>query len=651
MSRELRSGRNYDASKAPDAPERCTKKHKASAETERNESKKANKSKGEQAIVPMRRGRLTFGTVPGDASGPGECAVVGTGKQRDIALARNDGVKLSPAAYVALTHRAPPIRRVLSWPLPMLETHMIAEAPADREATSQQSVEDAKCVPVELVAAPGSAKCAPAAIEVPTTPTTTTDSLGAESGNDVYVTARASHVRDKSMAPDENGCRKMNDHVSETPTASSKRKRTRHKSKGKAKAKEPNVSTGTESTGNQEGLTWDEEVRRTTGEDPYTELYGDLPDISEWRDIETDRESIQVNALIYEVNENYVFDNDEYAAILRNLRTQEETESSHSQTRGGGPSRSHHAHHVKIEGVDDESEGTIASRTESYVGKGKGKSKPKKKSKKHKRPSLGIALDDLKGPRDRLTKPRETANTSFSYHGAGYLEGIVASTPVNADRSRGRSKSKRARTPPRDRRLHTPPSPSVSADSEDDNGSPMHRSSSGGSSDSSESSDSEYTASSESRTISSGRSAGCGHGREDYRRLKKMFKKLKKQNKRLEKKQVTQARSGYKAQTPKTYKGNADIDKYDIFMFGYGLFVDDTKLSDSKAVLTVSRFLEDKAAAWYMLNVAPAPADYTLEAVYIGLYNYCFPPNFKGGMRKLYNEKKQGDSGVQDYFA
>ncbi|KAG8755744.1 hypothetical protein FRC11_005832 [Ceratobasidium sp. 423] len=304
--------------------------------------------------------------MAGDSNGPGECAVVvGTGKQCGITLTRDDGVMLSPSAYLALTHWAPPIWRVLSWPLPTVETCAIADAPADGEATSQQSVKAAECVPVKLVAAPRSAKRVPAAIEAPTMPTATTDSQGAESDNDIYVTTRTSHVCDESIALDKNGEPVLaqyivNDHVSEMPMASSKRKRTRHKSKGKRKAKELDVSNSTESksTANHEGLTWDEEVCHANGEDTLTELYEDLPDVSGWvnpnwswsdyiptgtkHSTEMDRESVEVNAVIYKVDENYMFDDEEYAAVLRDLHEQDRSaESTHSQTSGAGPSHSH----------------------------------------------------------------------------------------------------------------------------------------------------------------------------------------------------------------------------------------------------------------------------------------------------------------------
>ncbi|EUC57545.1 retroviral aspartyl protease, partial [Rhizoctonia solani AG-3 Rhs1AP] len=65
----------------------------------------------------------------------------------------------------------------------------------------------------------------------------------------------------------------------------------------------------------------------------------------------------------------------------------------------------------------------------------------------------------------------------------------------------------------------------------------------------------------------------------------------------------------------------------------------------------MSRFLEEKAAAYFMLNVAPRPEEFTMQSVFVGLYEYCFPPDFKDEMRRKYNQKRQGESSVQDYFA
>ncbi|KEP45450.1 hypothetical protein V565_272390 [Rhizoctonia solani 123E] len=677
MSRKLRSGRNYDASKVPDAPKRQARKRKAPKETTPEEPPQAVENSGEQAIVP-RQVQLTFGTTGAVASDPvKDVVIVGIGKRRGITLGDSAGVKLSPAAYMALTKRAPPVRRVMSWPLPTTETRTRADAPAEGEVTAQSSVKAADRAPGAQDNAPGNAECAPAAPRAPNTPR----AIEPDSEHEVFVTTRTSRVLDESMALDESGnpllAQYIVDDTSDSPTVSSVRKKRRHrKSKGKPKTVEleASISTESKSTGNHEGLTWDEEVRRATGNDAYAELYGDLPDVSEWANpdwsrsdylspsipgsykfnSETDRDSVQVNALIYEVDGDYVFDDDEYATVIRNLRESERSETPHSQTRGAEPSQSRRSHRVTVEEVDDESDKTTTSRTRSYVGKGKGKSKPKKKSKKRKRASLGMALEDLEGQRERPTRPREIAEPSISYRGGGYFENFVGSTPRFEGRaarnaqvtpSEEETRPRREATPPRDKPMRrggpsTLPEPS---DSSDD----THTSSSESDSNDSDSSDSSDTSSVEARTNSSRRSVD----RRAEQRLERMINKLKKQKKKLERKVTTQARSGYKAQAPKPYKGEADIDKYDVFIFNYKLFVGDTKLSDSKAVLTMSRFLEEKAAAYFMLNVAPRPEEFTMQSVFVGLYEYCFPPDFKDEMRRKYNQKRQGESSVQDYFA
>ncbi|EUC65634.1 hypothetical protein RSOL_449010, partial [Rhizoctonia solani AG-3 Rhs1AP] len=558
-------------------------------------------------------------------------------------------------------HRAPPIARVMSWSLPTPETRTRADAPTEGEVTAQSSVKAADRAPGAQDNAPGNAECAPAAPRAPNTPR----AIEPDSEHEVFVTARTSRVLDESMALDESGnpllAQYIVDNTSDSPTVSSARKKRRQrKSKGKSKAVKPDMSISIESksAANNEELTWDEEVRRATRGKPYDDIYGDLPDVSEWvnpdwsrsdypsppvrtsneHGAETDHESIQVNALIYELDDNYVFDDDEYASVLRNLREQDhsETQSSYSQTRGAGSSHKHRKHRVTLEEVDDESNATATSRTRSHRSKGKGKekSKPRRKGKKRRRPSLGVAPEELEGPRERLTQHRETIDNSVNYRGGGYFEQVVGATPVREGNERkamgrgseSRSSSRRDPTPPGRApmplcRPITPPEPSEPSDGGSNYDGTTHTGSSDGSSESAESSEGDGTSLAETRTNTSRRSVN--HRAEN--RLRKMARKVKK----LEKKLATQAWSGYKAQTPKPYKGEADIDKYDVFIFNYKLFVDDTKLSNSKAVLTMSRFLEDKAATYFMLNVAPRPEQHTMQSVFVGLYEYCFPPDFK----------------------
>ncbi|KAF8596072.1 hypothetical protein BDV93DRAFT_455596, partial [Ceratobasidium sp. AG-I] len=126
---------------------------------------------------------------------------------------------------------------------------------------------------------------------------------------------------------------------------------------------------------------------------------------------------------------------------------------------------------------------------------------------------------------------------------------------------------------------------------------------------------------------------------------------MKANQKRLEKKITAQARSGYKAQAPKSYNGKANFDKFEHFIFTFDNWCLDTKLSGRMRVRNVSRFLDDKASVWYMSNIAPNINSYDMTRVYQGLFNYCFPLDFKESLCRKYMQKRQNDQSVQDYFA
>ncbi|GAB1527707.1 hypothetical protein RhiTH_010895 [Rhizoctonia solani] len=450
MSRQLRSGRSYNALKEPQVPKRKTRQRKAAgAKADANEQALETNSK--QLIVPRERERLTFGTAPGERNPRESIHIVGTGRRQGVALVRNNAVKLSPSAYAALTNRAPPIRRVLSWPTPAIKTRMIADAPKEGEAAVPRNAEAAVRVPGEQELIPGGTNRAPAAIRAPETPLTTMRRKDTPSDDNVYVTARTSQVCDESIVLNSEGEPLLaqyvvNDDTSKTPSVSSEqRKRRRRKSKGNMKDPIGSPSNESKSTANYEGLTWDEEVRRVNGKDPGGPNTS-LPDISGWvnpnwsrldyihksneQSAGTNGESVQVNALIFEVDENYVYNNNKYVEVLRNLRNQDQSESTHSQSQGAGPLQACPTHRVTVEEIDKETEATETSWTRLYVGKGKGKKKPRERSRKRKRPSLGMALNDLEGLRGERGRPTDSREPSVTYQGGGYLEGLISPSPA-----------------------------------------------------------------------------------------------------------------------------------------------------------------------------------------------------------------------------
>ncbi|KAG8693769.1 hypothetical protein FRC08_008909 [Ceratobasidium sp. 394] len=307
--------------------------------------------------------------------------------------------------------------------------------------------------------------------------------------------------------------------------------------------------------------------------------------------------------------------------------------------------------------------------------------KKKKKTKRTDAPELGIDLDNLKRPgkeaADRSARRRSSGRhdqsreeqTPPGFRSGGYLE-LAHGDNVRRDRrpsavrsQRRESEARPSRAPEqndpdrsgrsesvrsirnsvggseragRGRRNEHPADPEPSDDPDDAtyrNNSDSERSSSSDSSD--ESDDSDSSSSDE----------------DEARKLRKRLKRMRSKQKKLEKKLVAQARSGYKAQAPKSYNGEPDFDKFELFVFNYDNWCLDTKLSTRKCVRNVSRFLEGKPSIWYMSNVAPNINTYDMKRIYQGIFDYCFPPDFKENLRRKYMRKQQGDQSVQDYFA
>ncbi|KAG8730284.1 hypothetical protein FRC10_002926 [Ceratobasidium sp. 414] len=121
--------------------------------------------------------------------------------------------------------------------------------------------------------------------------------------------------------------------------------------------------------------------------------------------VASETESVVVNAIVYEVADDYVFSDSEYADILRNLQEDNSDQLAPSQTSGAGPSKRQANPWVTVEDVDDVDEPSVwsvQSASESSATpagkKKKKKGKKKKTSKCTKVPELGVELDNLKHP-------------------------------------------------------------------------------------------------------------------------------------------------------------------------------------------------------------------------------------------------------------
>ncbi|KAF8694387.1 hypothetical protein RHS03_08195, partial [Rhizoctonia solani] len=672
LNRVMRSGRTYDPGQAPAAPKRRIRKTKAIEESE------VEAEKGEQVVNKERR-LITFGSVPADDLNEEALVLQGAGRRKGVAWVKAGGVKVSPAVYRALTNRTPPIKPKASTNTREADTHPTmearkgadackeADAPESEREDSPKDTQEATHTALGGSASPDAAQSEPCALKSPKTPTGRDTGSGLEfdqSGATIFVTARTSRVlEDRSEDEESAGLEPQYIVLNESPSNNRAIERSHVR----------------QETGEIRRVSWFDEMRKA---DVAPETGRDLPELdiewyrdhwsrsdylsvpeteqtSEYRNA-SEGENVRVSAIICEVNDDYVLDDEEYEATVLKLQALERArmfaESQvPSQTSGAGPSGSRRSPRVTVEEIVDEDAPRYvvisSDEEESDVldvsRKGKGK-EPTRKNRP--RRSLGVAIDEIEPVKadineserrqsSRITSVHRSEYVPDGFRSGGYIESRYGKvTSGRGDRSDTRTiKNESEIESPRIR------SPQVNETRAHRTGR-NHRTTPPDDSDGSNGSDSEASSSDTETEIAN----------VDNDEIRKLLKRLIDENKKLKKKTNKQARSGYKAQAPKIYKGEEpNLEEYEQFVFDYDNWVYETGISRETAVRNVSRFLSGKAARWYMAKIAPnlGKVRYEVEDVYKLMYEYCFPPDFKETLRKRYESIRQGARCVQDFFA
>ncbi|KIJ48105.1 hypothetical protein M422DRAFT_248285 [Sphaerobolus stellatus SS14] len=114
----------------------------------------------------------------------------------------------------------------------------------------------------------------------------------------------------------------------------------------------------------------------------------------------------------------------------------------------------------------------------------------------------------------------------------------------------------------------------------------------------------------------------------DKQRRRHKEKRRKKSAKKLRK-----MLSHVKVNTPPTYSGAPNIEILDRWAYAVNGWTEIHALEDKWAVRLVANFLSGKASTFYMRHVAPNHSRWTLKELYLGLFDYCFPPDYKADLR------------------
>jgi hypothetical protein len=124
---------------------------------------------------------------------------------------------------------------------------------------------------------------------------------------------------------------------------------------------------------------------------------------------------------------------------------------------------------------------------------------------------------------------------------------------------------------------------------------------------------------------------------------------LSEDEKRAKQRHRSSVKRVIKIKKPFTYDGRADLDVLDQWTYEVDTWRDWNRISDKMVVKILVNFMSGKASQFFMKHIALRQNDWTVKSVYEGLFNYCFPPDFKLQLRDQLTSARQGKSDIRDF--
>ncbi|OAX32230.1 hypothetical protein K503DRAFT_702341, partial [Rhizopogon vinicolor AM-OR11-026] len=108
--------------------------------------------------------------------------------------------------------------------------------------------------------------------------------------------------------------------------------------------------------------------------------------------------------------------------------------------------------------------------------------------------------------------------------------------------------------------------------------------------------------------------------------------------------------SGVKIKTPFVWNGRADLDLFDQWCYEVDTWFILSSLEEKYVIRMLVQFLSHLPSRFFMKYIAQAPETWTLKNVYLSLFDYCFPSNFKLQLRARLTKAQHGrDTKVRDF--
>ena len=100
---------------------------------------------------------------------------------------------------------------------------------------------------------------------------------------------------------------------------------------------------------------------------------------------------------------------------------------------------------------------------------------------------------------------------------------------------------------------------------------------------------------------------------------------------------------------PESYDGAVNTQTFHKFAMEATQYLEDGRVSRRWKVAMLSRFLTGTAYDFYVRRVAYDPERWSLECLFQGLVDSCFPVNFLGIQQKNFNQCHQGNRTIREF--
>ena len=183
---------------------------------------------------------------------------------------------------------------------------------------------------------------------------------------------------------------------------------------------------------------------------------------------------------------------------------------------------------------------------------------------------------------------------------------------------------------------------------EDSDGSDSDYSPSSSSPSSSSSSYSSSTSSSSSShsSPSASSSSESGHGqRRKKGKKRRSGRKHRSKRRRKEERMLKRV----KVEAPGVYTGKPDLDVFNRWAHEVRTWVRLNRLTEKITIAMLNKYVSGKASIYYMKYIAGREKLWTLTTIFEGLFDYCFPKDFKANLRRKLMTAIQGKSEVTDF--